>query len=447
VYLTIGNISKDVRHQPSQHACVLLGYLPTAKLECFSSGRQSVERYRLFHYCMTQILKPLVVCGKEGVLMTCPNGLVWRIFPILAAYVADFPEQCLVACCKESRCPKCMVARDKRGELTRSSARVQRQTMKSLKKYENGEISKEEFDGNLSLRAVYKPFWADLPHCDIFMCITPDILHQLHKGVFKDHLVSWCSQLIGEDALDERFQAMTLYLGLRHFKKGISSRKQWTGSDHKELERVFLGVVAGLLDEHAVIAVRGILDFTYYAQYQSHTETTLKKMDTVLHSFHQNKNIFVDLGARNDFNIPKIHSMLYYTTSIHLFGSVDGFNTELPERIHINFTKKGYRSSNKWDYIYQMTTWLRQQDAIYLKESFLTWYHDNRHTDNTVHHDFDHCSLDGLSDSSDNSDCKAPVIDSCICINQQRNGPTATISICHGHFRTRILPTGALSSP
>ena len=168
--------------------------------------------------------------------------------------------------------------------------------------------------------------------------------------MFKDHLVSWCSQIIGEDALDARFRAMTSYSALHHFKKGISSHKQWTGSDHKELERVFLGVVAGLLDEHAVIAVRGILDFTYYAQYQSHTEATLKKMDTALRSFHQHKAIFINLGVCNDFNIPKIHSMLHYTASIHLFGSADGFNMKLPERLHINFAKKAYRSSNKQDY-------------------------------------------------------------------------------------------------
>jgi len=109
--------------------------------------------------------------------MTCANGLVRCIFLILAVYVADFPKQCLVACCKESRCPKCTAGRDKHGESTRSSAHIQRQMMKSLKKYENGEILKEEFECNLGLRPVYELFWANLPHCDIFTCITPDILH------------------------------------------------------------------------------------------------------------------------------------------------------------------------------------------------------------------------------------------------------------------------------
>jgi len=105
--------------------------------------------------------------------------------------------------------------------------------------------------------------------------------------------------------------------------------------------------------------------------------------------------------------------MLHYTTSIRLFDSADGFNTKLLERLHIDFAKKAYQSSNKWDYTSQMTTWLHRQDTIHLKESFLAWRRNqNCHPDNIVPHNFDCCSSDGLSNDSDNSDGKTPVINS-----------------------------------
>ncbi|KAG1727147.1 hypothetical protein EDD22DRAFT_982766 [Suillus occidentalis] len=312
VYLTLGNISKDVRRQPLKHAAVLIAYLPMTKLECFSQEMRSLERYRLFHYCMSLVLEPLISAGNDGIEVTCPDRKVWRMHPIVAAYVEDFPEQCLVACCMENRCPKCTVGHNEQS------------TLESLRLHQDGEMNNGQFEGELRLQAIYSPFWATLPHNDIFTCITPNILHQLHKGVFKDHL----------EELDAR---------LRHFKKGISKWKQWTGADYRELQRVFLGV----------IAVRG---------YQTHMDMTLS---------HMHNDIFLKLGVREHFNIPKFHLMLHYVDAIRLFGSADGSNTELPERLHIDFAKRAYRASNRCDYIIQMTTWLRRQESIAIQEAYL----------------------------------------------------------------------------
>ncbi|KAI6021359.1 hypothetical protein PISMIDRAFT_92485 [Pisolithus microcarpus 441] len=45
VYLTIGNISKDVRCQVSVHTTVLIGYLPVSKLKCFQKKTWSLAGY------------------------------------------------------------------------------------------------------------------------------------------------------------------------------------------------------------------------------------------------------------------------------------------------------------------------------------------------------------------------------------------------------------------
>ncbi|KAF8431624.1 hypothetical protein L210DRAFT_872860 [Boletus edulis BED1] len=100
VYLTIGNVSKHIRRRPTHHASILVGYLPVSKLETFENN--SVARYRLFHYCMRRLVEPLVVAGQEGVEMVCADGLIRRVYPVLAAFIGDHPEQCLVACCTEN---------------------------------------------------------------------------------------------------------------------------------------------------------------------------------------------------------------------------------------------------------------------------------------------------------------------------------------------------------
>ncbi|KAG1779091.1 hypothetical protein EV702DRAFT_1178629 [Suillus placidus] len=329
------------QRQASARATVLIGYLPAVKLDCFSSDARSLAGYRLFHHCMALLLHPLIAAGQNGVEMVCADSLVRHVYPILAAYLADFPEQCL-----------CLVAADERGNGFESVMRDPESTKEILERRKNGQHP-PEFEEN-GLRAVYKPFWADLPHANIFLAFTPDLLHQLHKGVFKDHLVKWCIDIVGEEEMDARFKAIPDYPGLRHFKKGISTVKQWTGSEHKEMQRVFVGLLSGAVPSRVLAVARSILDFSYYARLQIHTTETLDALQTALGVFHANKDVLTELAIREHFNIPKLHQLTHYVQSIMLFGAADGFNTELPERLHIDFAKDAYHASNKRDYEEQM---------------------------------------------------------------------------------------------
>jgi hypothetical protein len=373
LYLSAATIDKDIRRKPSAHAMVLLGYIPVCKLECFTKKRRSAEGYQLFHECMRRIIEPLISAGKTGVDMTCADGFIRNVFPILSAYIADYPEQCLVVCCKENSCPNCVVDPKNRGEYcTHSVLRDPVETLEVLSDKASGLTSNNFTDQNLRL---INPFWKDLPHCDIFSCITPDLLHQLHKGLFKDHIVNWATASVtgGQEEIDERFCSMSLHPDVRHFKKGISLTTQWTGTEHKNMEKVFLGVLAGATNPRVILAVRGVLDFIYYAHFETHMDQSLAQLDAAWLMFHENKDEFVDLDIREHFNISKLHNIRHYLDSIRSRGSADGYNTEGSERLHIDLAKVGYLAGNKKEYIKQMTIWLRRQESIHRFTLYLQW--------------------------------------------------------------------------
>jgi len=82
--------------------------------------------------------------------------------------------------------------------------------------------------------------------------------------------------------------------------------------------------VPGGQDSSCVIkAVHAMLDFLYLAQFQSHTSDSLNRMEASLATFHEYKAVFIDLSAWEHFNFLKLHSLLHYTASIHLFGTTD----------------------------------------------------------------------------------------------------------------------------
>ena len=62
--------------------------------------QKSARIQQIFHDSLRVVLEPLKDVGKEGMEVTFVDGHVRHVHPILACYVADYPEQCLVTCCK-----------------------------------------------------------------------------------------------------------------------------------------------------------------------------------------------------------------------------------------------------------------------------------------------------------------------------------------------------------
>jgi hypothetical protein len=221
------------------------------------------------------------------------------------------------------------------------------------------------------------PFWADLQFVNIASCITPDLLHQLNKGVFKDHIVKWCTNLLGEKEVDRRLKGMPWFQGMRHFTNGISVISQWTGNKAKQLGKTFLPVVTGCEEAEVVRAARSVIDFMYRAHMSEMSDDDLEVLDNDLAEFHDSKEIFGEtkvLDTKDMFDgIPKIHMLGHYTESIRELGMTDGYNLETPEHLHIDYVKDGWRMSNHispWD---QMALYLQRKEAWAL----LRAYHRN----------------------------------------------------------------------
>ena len=150
------------------------------------------------------------------------------------------------------------------------------------------------------------------------------------------------------------------------FTKGISSFSQILGHEHKKMCSILLGLIVDLPipdgrdPSHLIKCVHVLLDFVFLAQYQSHMTETIERLQHCLAVFHDHKAVFLDLGARKNFNLPKLHSLTHYASSIQLFGMIDNYNTEQSERLHINLAKDAYRATNRRDEYAQMTLWLER---------------------------------------------------------------------------------------
>ncbi|KAJ3518971.1 hypothetical protein NM688_g9368 [Phlebia brevispora] len=211
------------------------------------------------------------------------------------------------------------------------------------------------------MKPIYHPFWMDLPYSNVFLSITPDILHQVLQGFVK-HVVAWIKRACNPAEIDARCCRLPLNHNVRLFLKGITPLSRLTGKEHADICRILLGIIIDLpLPNNIPSAslmrvVWAMLDFVYLAQYPIHSDDSLRALEDALRRFHENKHVFVEMGVRQDFNIPKLHyCSKHWCQQVEYFRTADNFNTEFTECLHIDFAKDAYRATNKKNEYPQMT--------------------------------------------------------------------------------------------
>lgn len=89
------------------------------------------------------------------------------------------------------------------------------------------------------------------------------------------------------------------------------------------------------------------MEFCYLARRSSIDEDVLEKIDAAVASFHLEREIFMDAGVREDFNLPRQHSLVHYRHLIQQFGAPNGLCSSITESKHIKAVKEPWRRSSR----------------------------------------------------------------------------------------------------
>ncbi|KAJ7484562.1 hypothetical protein FB451DRAFT_1555053 [Mycena latifolia] len=361
LYMSNGLVYNGVR-RAHRNAVTLIGFLaiPKTDRENQDSAEFRTFRRNLFHGSLRHILQSL----KPG--MTVPevalfaDGHYCRVVYGLGPYIADYPKQVLLACVVQGWCARCTASnKDLDGP---SGRRSQSHTEMLFDVFDHGTMWDE-----YGVVPDVLPFTWDFPRADIYELLSPDLLHQVIKGTFKDHLVTWVGEYLESEHgkakakkimadIDRRIAAVPPFPGLRRFPEGRGF-KQWTGDDSKALMKVYLPAIEGHVPAQMLRAFSAFLDFCYLVRRNVVDEATLTAIDAALARYHRERVIFTESGVcPNGFCLPRQHSLTHYRYLIQQFGAPNGLCSSITESKHIKAVKQPWRRSSRFEALSQMLT-------------------------------------------------------------------------------------------
>ncbi|KAL1740173.1 hypothetical protein HDZ31DRAFT_48026 [Schizophyllum fasciatum] len=370
LYMSNGLVHNTVRRAHGA-AVTLIGFLSIPKTDKVHKDSATFRSFRrkLFHASLRHILLALRPGMKLPEVILYGDGHYRKTMYGIGPYIADYPEQVLLACVVQGWCPRCTARPENLDGV--STRRAQDHTDALQQAFD----PKQLWD-DYGVIADVKPFTYDFPHTDIYELLTSDLLHQCIKGTFKDHLVTWLfeylekhhSKAVAERIMadiDRRIAAVPSFPGLRRFPQGRGF-KQWTGDDSKALMKVILPAIEGYVPPQMVRAVSSFLEFCYLVRRNSIDEDAIKEIETALDRFHRERVIFEHVGVRADLglSIPRQHALVHYVHVIEEFGALNGLCSSITESAHIRAVKRPWRRTNRYNALSQMLLINQRMDKL-----------------------------------------------------------------------------------
>ena len=359
VFLTIGNIQSDIRMQASSHAWRCIAFIPLPTIKVHSKCKTLLSS-RLFHWSLDVVTARLKEAVKNGHMLVDASGNIRRCFTPLVSYIADLPEQQLIAGVSKNASPVTMAELPSFGNATPAEPRTRDATLRQLRelceRVDPWDLEAFQTAAKaMKLLGVHLPFWRDWMFAEPSLFLTGEILHTLHK-FFYDHVLEWCKVVAGSHTLDTRFMNLHQRVSFRHFATGVAHRPQASGRDHRDMERQLVPVLdgAGAVTDDFIRTVQSMVEFIYRAQDPVYTDSSITVMEQALANFHSRKQCIIDLGARRGtkapikhFNIPKLELMSSFARQTKANGALIQYTADVSERLLITHCKTTFQRTSR----------------------------------------------------------------------------------------------------
>ncbi|KAF8267186.1 hypothetical protein EI94DRAFT_1841881 [Lactarius quietus] len=231
LYMLIGNVRNHLCHA-HKGAVTVIGSLsiPKMKKKHVSSPEFRKFKHKLFHCSIKKILQPLRAVMTVPELIRFGDNHYQQVLYSLGPYIVDYEEQVLSSCIVRGWCGKCIAFSD---DLDTGGPLHSREHLKALFDTMTTNIMWDQY----GVVGDVLPFTYHFPCTDIYELLALDLIHQLIKSVFKDHLIAWVELLLEKEH------------GTAHAQEIMDDIdkcfEQWTGNDSKVLMKVYLPAIKG----------------------------------------------------------------------------------------------------------------------------------------------------------------------------------------------------------